>query len=148
MKESKVNSRITKVALIDKDTGLFEEHIKMLTDKIDIGDFIKFMILFDDRKILEHFGSNFRVFYHLLEYVTWNNCYVNAVDYIKKEIADKVGIKKEMIQVHLAQYVELGLIKRIGSGLYMINPLKVYVGDRAHQKQCAISYYKEDWKNG
>lgn len=148
MKESKVNSRITKVALFDKSTGEYEDNIKMITDKIDIGDFIKFMILFDDKKVLEHFGSNFRVFYHLLEYVTWHNCYVNAVDYIKKEIADKVGIKKEMIQVHLAQYVELGLLKRIGSGLYMINPLKVYVGDRGQQKQCAISYYREDWNNG
>lgn len=108
-----------------------------------MGNFIKFMILNDgvDDAILNYFGTNFSLLYKLLREVNWNNCKLHPVGNLQVDICKELGIQKSIYNDHLAMYVKLGLLKRIGRGEYMVNPNKIFVGDAEAQRKAMIEHY-------
>lgn len=124
-----------------------EERFEMCDPYVEIGDFIKFMITYDDdiedSKVLRHFGTSFSLFYKLLKHVVWDTCYVYPVGRVKKDICAYLGIKAAMFEEHLRRYRKIGIMKKIDDGTYMINPTKFYMGDFNKHIDCCKKYSQE-----
>lgn len=146
MEKTKTISNFKKETVVDKDSGELHE-VRLDTKSVEMGDFIKFQVTFDDDiedgEILKYFGTSFSLFYKLLRYVSWATCYVSPVGRIKKDLCTHFGIKPGMLEAHLREYRRLGLMKRVDTGTYMVNPMKVYVGDTHTQRKLCIAYSNE-----
>lgn len=144
MKYSKTNSRLVKERLVSPDGELLGS-VNSKVEGVEIGDYYKFMVTPENDKAIKYFGSNFAVFYYLLRHVAWPQGTVSTGIYIKQQIADVCEIKVDMVEAHFRNYIKLGLMKRVGQGMCMINPLRFFVGETHIQKQQAKNYYAEGW---
>lgn len=146
MKKTTVDSKISREPGWTQDG---ESAVVLLEDgiKIKLGNFIKFLILYEgddeDERILEYFGSKFSVFYKLMKHVNWQNCYVGAKGVVRDEIIESLNIGDRIYDEYISKYVELNLMLRMKAGTYMINPFKVFIGDAAAQRGMCEKYHIE-----
>lgn len=112
---------------------------------VSLGNFIKFMFSYEEDvhdDILRYFGSNFSLLYKLLKKVDWDSCIVTASGTWKKELCGFFNFKANSFEGHMREYVRLGLMLRIASGEYMINPCFVFKGEAEDQRKRIIDFEK------
>lgn len=123
------------------------DDIEMVSEYVDVGDFIKFMVTYDDdiedSKIIKYFGTNFGLLYKQLKHVVWSTCYFNPNGRVKKELCKLFNISDQMYEEHLRQYRRLNIMKKIEANTYMINPMKFFVGDYNVHIECCKQYDRE-----
>lgn len=71
-------------------------------------------------------GNQVRILFTLLNNIDKHNCFY----VVQKELAEKIGSKKESVSRAIKAFKDLDIIKKAGVKLYMVNPIYFYQGGR------------------
>ena len=121
MREQKKVIKEQSLKIIDEATGELVETKNLQTSKVEAEpDFIKLYVADIVRLKDLPKGCN-PILHKLLQYMNYRNeVVINA--YIKKTIAEEIGMQVNSIEHNLKVLADNGIITRIAQGTYFVNP--------------------------
>ena len=114
----------------DRDTGLIEE---------------KFVKLYyeDISKLLELNTNEMKVLISHIRYLNYTDNIVMLTPEQKQAVQDKTALSDGSYRNATSQLVKKGLYKRLGQGVFQINPDIIYKGKQGSRARLIIDYYED-----